>query len=380
MNLDFDKEIDILLRKAQRDGPVYVGDVVASPHLDADEISAFAENALPEKTRPLYMAHLADCDRCRTVLSNLLRMNAEAAPLAAAASPLPAITIAERDLPWYRKLFLFPNLAYVMGSLVLIFGGFLAFTVIQNAGLGDSAMVSQAPEPTETRGGPNFQTEPEFNAESAANAMANVTTDAGAANTNSSFRPVASQDPGVAGPRTGENNFTLDGVPADAEAGAVATPAPPPAVAGAAQPAPREDLALKAKPEAKAAEVSTADTAKNDASKQQYNFPAQSGPMRNSESQYNRQLENLEMRKRSAAKRAEGRDGDSSGGRRVVGGKTFERKQSVWYDTTFQGRPTINVRRGTEEFNRLDAGLRSIANNLPGTIVVVWGAKAYRIQ
>ena len=32
------------------------------------------------------------------------------------------------------------------------------------------------------------------------------------------------------------------------------------------------------------------------------------------------------------------------------------------------------------EFNKLDAGLKSIANALSGTTVIVWGAKAYRIQ
>jgi hypothetical protein len=105
--------------------------------------------------------------------------------------------------------------------------------------------------------------------------------------------------------------------------------------------------------------------------------PAQSGPMRNSENQYNRQLENLD--RRAAAKRS-ARDEEASSGRRVVSGKTFERKEGVWYDTTYQGRPTINVRRGTDEYNRLDGGLRSIANSLGGTVVVVWGAKAYRIQ
>ena len=107
--------------------------------------------------------------------------------------------------------------------------------------------------------------------------------------------------------------------------------------------------------------------------------PSQSGPMRNSENQYNRQLENLD--RRAAAKKAQAaRDEESSTGRRVVAGKTFERKQGVWYDVTYQGRPTINVRRGTDEFNRLDLGLRSIANSLSGTVVIVWGAKAYRVQ
>jgi hypothetical protein len=180
MEVDFDKEIDTLLRKAQRDAPVLVGDFASSRHLDADEISAFAENAMPEKSRALYTAHLADCDRCRKILSNLLMMNAEAAP--AAASP-GVITIAERSLPWYRKLFLFPNLAYVMGGLVLVFGGFLAFTIVRSSLTGDSATVSQVTETESTKGGPNFQTEPSFSGDTSA--VANMAANS-AANSNSS--------------------------------------------------------------------------------------------------------------------------------------------------------------------------------------------------
>src|SRR5688500_4806997 len=126
MEVDFDKEIDTILRKAGRGG----ASMTATRHLDADEIAAFAENTVPELSRATYTAHMADCDRCRKILSNVLVMNSEAVPAAAA---LPVITIAERDLPWYRRLLLFPNLAYVMGTLVLIFGGFLVFSVMRDA-------------------------------------------------------------------------------------------------------------------------------------------------------------------------------------------------------------------------------------------------------
>jgi hypothetical protein len=389
MEVDFDKEIDTLLRKAQRDAPVLVGDFASSRHLDADEISALAENAMPENSRALYMAHLADCDKCRKILSNLLTMNAEAAP--AAASP-GVITIAERSLPWYRKLFLFPNLAYVMGSLVLVFGGFLAFTIVRSSLTGDSATVSQITETENTKGGPNFQTEPAFSGDTsaAANMAANS-----AANSNSSVASNTSTGEfniekgpnggGGGGGRTDSNSYPVDGAVADAAAPAAAA-APPPSVAGATQPVlPKENGErddLKAKTEDKLS------TATQEAEKQSSNLslmkkdnlpgvPAQSGPMRNSENQYNRQLENLD--RRAAAKRS-ARDEEASSGRRVVSGKTFERKQGVWYDTTYQGRPTINVQRGTDEYNRLDGGLRSIANSLGGTVVIVWGAKAYRIQ
>ena len=376
MELDFDKEIDAILRKAHRDAPVFVGDF-AAPHLDADAISAFAENAMPEKSRALYLAHMADCERCRKILSNVLAMNSVAMPETASPN---VITIAERSIPWYRKLFLFPNLAYVMGSLVLVFSGFLAYTVVRNSGFGDAATVSQVSEPERTRGGPNFQNESELPlAESAANAAANAATMPMAANSNSASMAMTSPSPNPSGPRAGESNFVTDGL-ASTDSVAGAQPAPPPPVT-TTQPAPKDvadrDDVAKAKSEDKVVgNLAMQEQAKNDALLKNAPNVSQSGPMRNNESQYGRQLENMD---RKSAKRAELRDAEESG-RRVVSGKTFERKQGVWYDTTYQGRPTINVRRGTPEFNRLEGQLRSIANSFNGTIVVVWGAKAYRIQ
>ena len=394
MEVDFDKEIDALLLKAHRDDPVLVGDF-ASRHLDADEISAFAENAMPENSRALYMSHLADCDRCRKILSNLLVMNAEAAP--AAASPS-VITIAERSEPWYRRLFLFPNLAYVMGSLVLIFAGFLGYTVLKNSTGGDAAVVSQATE-EDSRGGPNFQSEPSYSdsgaistntmANSAANMMTSNST-ASAANTNAGIGrgPMAAANSAAEteSELRDDKKFVLDGV---SSADTVA-PAPPPATQPAPKDVPRErdELAKeKVKNEDKGAGLLEAAKPSNDLSlMSQTQLPRgaagpnkQSGPSRNNQEQYNRQLENLD-RRAAARKVDKSLEESSSGGKRVVSGKTFERKQGVWYDTTYQGRPTINVRRGSAEFNRLDGGLRSIANSLSGTAVIVWGAKAYRIQ
>ena len=65
---------------------------------------------------------------------------------------------------------------------------------------------------------------------------------------------------------------------------------------------------------------------------------------------------------------------------RKVGGRTFENKNGAWYDRKYTGQATTNVRRGTDDFNKLDKGLRNIANELGGTVVVVWKDKAYRIQ
>ncbi len=95
----------------------------AEAHLDADEIAAFVENALPEKTRQNYMRHLADCDRCRKSLSNTIALNAEFEPETIYTEEK---TLVALPIPWYRKLFIFPNLAYTLGALVLIFSGIAA--------------------------------------------------------------------------------------------------------------------------------------------------------------------------------------------------------------------------------------------------------------
>ena len=65
---------------------------------------------------------------------------------------------------------------------------------------------------------------------------------------------------------------------------------------------------------------------------------------------------------------------------RVVGGKTFNNRNGAWYDTAYHGQGTTYVRRGTNEFKKLDGGLKSIANKLSGVVVVVWKDKAFRIQ
>jgi hypothetical protein len=65
---------------------------------------------------------------------------------------------------------------------------------------------------------------------------------------------------------------------------------------------------------------------------------------------------------------------------RKVKGRTFEHRDGVWYDTDYTGGATTNVKRGTEEFKKLDDGLRSIAGKLDGTIVVIWKGTPFKIQ
>ena len=63
-----------------------------------------------------------------------------------------------------------------------------------------------------------------------------------------------------------------------------------------------------------------------------------------------------------------------------ISGKGFQRRNNVWYDNSYRGQATTNVRRGTDDYRKLDSGLRSIAESLSGVVVVMWTGKAYRIQ
>jgi hypothetical protein len=66
---------------------------------------------------------------------------------------------------------------------------------------------------------------------------------------------------------------------------------------------------------------------------------------------------------------------------RSVGGRKFQRQGNAWVDTKFKTSMSVrNISRGSDEFAALDSGLRSIAQQLNGEIVVVWKGKAYRIR
>jgi len=65
---------------------------------------------------------------------------------------------------------------------------------------------------------------------------------------------------------------------------------------------------------------------------------------------------------------------------RTAGGKNFELRDGIWYDTAYSGQGKKDVKRGTEKFLRLDAGLRSIADQIGGTVVVVWNGQAFKIK
>ncbi len=157
MNADFDREIDSLLRRSPRtarhgekpfgDSPepaAFVRDETGSRnaagtkmHLDVDELSAYAENALPAETRARYVAHLADCQQCRRLVTSIALASDVAGALEKSASSTPASTAVQTNtdtmgwLAWLASLFAPRGLRYALPVLALLVTGAIIFTVMQ---------------------------------------------------------------------------------------------------------------------------------------------------------------------------------------------------------------------------------------------------------
>ena len=66
---------------------------------------------------------------------------------------------------------------------------------------------------------------------------------------------------------------------------------------------------------------------------------------------------------------------------RSVGGRKFKRRGNSWVDSKFKSSMTLKtISRGSGEFDALDSGLRSIAQQISGEVIVVWKSKAYLIR
>lgn len=382
MELEFDKEIDAILRKSSR-GSVAAGNL-ASAHLEADEIAAFAENALPQGVRSLCIKHLAACDRCRSILSQTIALYPEA-EAQAASSAVSADSASSLSIPWYRKLFVTPNLAASMGVLVVAFVSLLGYLVYQQnfahqsevARLNESESRAAANRPTPETAAPNFNS-----AANTANTAANTAQPPVNAGSSSVTKTQGQEGPVQPGPSDDKSDSASENDRLRIEQQPIAPAAAPLAKEEPKTEAENNKLAEK-KPESNDTKsavtvdgAATGDTnAMKDASVQNSQVQNNSlgGALKPKSGPYR------DMQQRSVMPSDKKRSDEESFDYRV-GGKSFQKKDGVWYDSAYRGQATTNIRRGTTEYRSLDNGLRSIAESMSGTVIVVWKEKAYRIQ
>ena len=370
MDFEFDKEMDALLRQAAQ------GEIASEnsrfkiqdsrlSHLDTDEISLFAENALPKKLRGNAVAHFADCDRCRKILSDLILLNSANEVVHTDENK----EITAPTIPWYRKLFAFPNLAYTLGALVLVFSGLVAFTIVQSVDNSRTTEVSQVSEQP-LKGGP-FADDTAIVAEQSANTMMSGDSMSNASISNSASTSNANRSPNTVPANAnmsvvGKPNVLPTKSPKDElQANNFALPLAKMELQGDS--AKQEEK--KSIDEVKRTKEADNDTVTADVARAAPVKPKNDQPSA-SENKMMSEALSANARKKSMA------NAETTS----VGGKTFKRADNVWVDSGYKGRATTNVTRGTKEYKKLDSGLRAIAENLGGTVVVVWKEKAYRIQ
>ena len=385
-------------------------------HLDADEMSAYAEGALPASARARYMTHLADCDSCRRIVTDLVLAANVAAEESVRATQSQDVSPSK---PWWSAiaaLFAPPVLRYAIPALLLF--GVIVVALVATRDRREAQFVARNEEK---------QAESAASKQAAPEPPAQISSDdpRGAAN-DSATTPPAIQ-PGLTTEATPSNqtaqtnaNAVQDSpaqvtetksVPADdqkrsperKEAGETdglyanepkAAPAPP----AATQPAP--SVADKVKEEERASREqndqtttsrteTTADASGNkDKAGEDASLAAGTAAPRQDETA--KGTARRSMRNRPATGTAGGRSstdedrvGGSSTEERSVGGRRFRRQGNAWIDTAYSSsRSTINVARGSDQYRSLAAdepGLRSIAEQLGGEVVVVWKGKAYRI-
>src|SRR5689334_18770062 len=91
MSQKTNNELDLLLRRMGRRDNSDARNAAASvqdQHLDADELSSYAQNALPAAARARYTAHVAEYASCRRLVTELsLSLGAATVPLESAPEP-----------------------------------------------------------------------------------------------------------------------------------------------------------------------------------------------------------------------------------------------------------------------------------------------------
>jgi hypothetical protein len=422
-----DAQIDVLLRR-------YAEQSQGTPptaHLDADELNAFAEGSLPAAARARYVSHLLDCDNCRQIVSQLAVSSG--AVLASEAAP----AAEGSGYSWWKRLstFLSPmTLRYAAFAMVLITVAGVVFLVTQRPR--DTTHLSQSQQ---TQQAPESAVKPP---ETVPPQTANSNQSGGNDNKQPLANPASSSQPSPTSDEVAKldqskvgDNPTLPSAPAKAakEAESTSSPVlaanqqagstfnqispvyspPPPGESQRVESQTREQqnvaspasVAGQRKAEQPADKFRAMDRGRGGEagkdlrddgnSRVAVNQPSASkrasdekvkGPRRDADNNaaMNRSSnivseDAVKTQGALAAKPAAAEEKPPE--TRSAGGRKFKRQGSAWVDTKFKSSMTLkSISRGSSEFNALDSGVRSIAQQLGGEVIVVWKGKAYVIK
>jgi len=411
MNREPNKEIDILLRKlsGKQNGDIAAAERNSSAslheHLDADELNAYAENALPASLRSRYTEHLADCSSCRKTVTqlSLSSTSAIAQPRVGESSPSPLKT-------FLAALFSPLVIRYAVPAMAVILVVALAWIVVRRQPLSDQVAQNTGSQP---QGHDSQLNRPAASAvpnESDSPAAHNNEPRSTASSAESKSAPARSEATPVeekasetgAGNKAPEARKSDERKEGEGAATNVAAAAPPPvtvkapsaASADTAQPKTVNDVQQnqrEAKQKAESEIAKAQNQVQQESNNRRANEQQRSGPSEPKAVQRGmvagQRNEPAREQSRQRAKVAE-EDKDTSRDDeaevRTVAGHKFTRRGAVWVDALYRsGNATTNVSRDSEQYRSLmgdEPGLRAIAEQLSGEFIVVWKGRPYRIK
>jgi hypothetical protein len=365
-------EMDLLLRRLGRRDDASVPD---ADHLDADELSAYAENALPVAARTRYTAHLAECSRCRELM---VQLSSAVGIIAETDTATVAKPSAWRT--FLASLFTPMVLRYAAPAVILIA---LAVIGIRLQHSNQSARVVTQLTNNEQR--PSALPE----------AKSTGTVDDSITKTEPSpeglkDKQTKNQQPATPAPPPNMAP-AVSSVEAEVSKDKAEQPKPEQQTAIANEPPPPPKSEPSATPEVRQ-KSADAEVNKKEVRNMTTAAPAAQRSARaddekdSNTNNFSRPPKTTERVSGIASVGSAGdlKREDSSANTRSVAGRRFQKKGGVWIDTAYDSsKEVMTVTRGSEGYRSLVAdepAIKTIADELDGEIVVVWKGHTYRIR
>jgi outer membrane biosynthesis protein TonB len=385
MKQETNNEIDLLLRRLGRrpEGGVSAPD---GCHLDADELSSYAENALPPSARSRYTEHLAQCSSCRTLVVQL----SSAAGVVVA--PERSVVAEPSGFRKFLASLLSPLvLRYAIPALGLAVIAVIGLTVFRPDRQPDTEVAQQtnaaAPEngqlkaPSAASSGDNYKAE---GAKTAPAPTAAATPDAGSINMSEAPTPAPTAVESISAPVTDST------AAATVEAAPPPKPEPPPVTnAPATSPTPAATEVNERKVEVEKQAAQTAREPQRSLQARDEGRRSANEAASTTASAAKKKGDFSSSPQAGAGVGGVQRDGRGEKDRddaeiRTVAGRRFRKQRGVWVDTAYESSSeTTNLTRGSERYRALVAdepAIKSIADQLDGEIIVVWKGRPYRIR
>lgn len=420
MNHDTDKEMELLLRRHARRGATGfagargAGAKPEAAHMDVDELSAYAEGALPDAARLRYTLHLADCDSCRRMVTEVaLSSGIEAKESGTVAQTVETPARSWRE--WFAALLSPPVLRYAAPALALVAFASIVFVLI-NRNREIPTLVTQQGQNTQSPADRNEQREGAAvpttgttgdtagkpGAPASSNTSATTEADSDSTASRATSNTTAPRETGeaatAAAPKTAD--VTVNAAPtvqeSASEAKQVAQPAQTAAPVDNASERSKEKndgfLADQKKQESSNATMDGAPapgaaggrTARSTQAARSGALGSSSAGSSEDRQQRNEGPANRPATAARSRRDASGADEEySSTATRTVAGKRFRQQNGIWVDTAYNSsRSASRVKRGSERYRALVADepvIGAVANSFSGDVIVVSGGRAYHI-